>query len=765
MAVVRLAADNRIGLGPSLQTPIAYSSRRWMILVFFLVCLGTGLGLAGDASAQGLLSFAQKQQTTQQPETTPEELQNALGVVIQTLQDDAQRRELLQQLEALKEGAKAAENTNAAGQEQGGLLGALNKAAQASEQINALDFVWIQRTKRAFEAVRDWAQHGGWFNARSHALQIFLWLVAWLVVLSLLVFVGTKAFQAVGWSQRVPRHPRFGLSVAHLVRQILPWALTFFGMLWLLPALATPMAVQAAVLIIIYIGLCGRTLSAAAELVISWFSDGHRRVAAQILLRRTLKPLFAIGALVALSDAIEVARLQPLLNQAMAQWLSDAANLLAAATSAWLVLHNRRPVAHLIRNRSFARRHENNLISDLVRVVARIWAPSTLFAVSCSVVAVVATGVDAAFSRAALCAVLLLGMLLANALLLRHRSQVIRRPIRGSYKNRLLRFAYVLAIFLGWVIFAEIILWVWGYSLQGFGSRTGISPLIGRSLFGLGLTILLAWLLWIFADIAIQRTLHRSGQHSDKSAARAQTVTPMLRNVVFFTIVVITAVVALANLGVNVTPLLAGAGVIGLALGFGAQNLIQDLITGVFIVIEDSIAVGDFIKIGSYMGTVEGLNLRTVRLRDLDAVVHHITYSHIDSIHNMSREFGVALLKIRLPHDMPIDNAVTLMRETAMELRKDSNIGPLIHSPLEMQGIDSFDEGCPILRMRMRTQPEWQWDVGRAFNLLLKQRMERQQMTLGAPRLTVNMVADGGKQYGSSAEAIPEINPSRPGGP
>lgn len=749
-------------------TTIRRGGQSRLFRAVIVLCLCFGLATTGAVSAQGLLSLVQKEKTAEEPppQVTTQEFQDSLGVVIRTLENDQQRQQLLQQLKSLRQGAgSAAAAARDEAPAAGSLLDALSDAAQASENIDALDFVWIQRSRRALKAAKKRIADGDWVLVEAHVLQPVLWLSGWLAAWLLLMWAGKKLFAVLGWGAAMPRRPHLGRSLAHLARQILPWVLTLGAMLWLLRTAGAPSPVRIAVLTVIYIGLCGQVLASVAELVISWFADGHRRVAAQILLRRTLKPLFAVGALVALGGAAGGASMPQVMAPAVAQWLSDVANLLAAGTLAWLVLRNRRPVSHLILNRSYARRKSGTFGGDLLMLLARIWAPSTLFAIGCSIAAVVVAGADGAFARAALCAVLLFGMLIANALLLRHRNQVVQRRVKGDYKRRLVRFAYVLGNFIGWLAFAELILWIWGFSLLGFGPQPGISPLIGRTLFGVGITVLLAWLIWIFADNAIQRALHSSGRRSDKSAARAQTVTPMLRTVVFFTIVIIAAVVGLANLGVNVTPLLAGAGVIGLALGFGAQNLIQDLITGVFIVIEDSIAVGDFIKIGQYMGTVEGLNLRTVRLRDLDAVVHHITYSHIDSIHNMSREFGVALMKIRIPHDMPIDNAVTLMRETAMELRKDPNIGPLIHSPLEMQGIHSFDDGCPILRMRMRTKPEWQWDVGRAFNLLLKQRMERQQITLGAPRLTVSMAADGGQHFGSSSHAVPEINKARPGGP
>ena len=191
--------------------------------------------------------------------------------------------------------------------------------------------------------------------------------------------------------------------------------------------------------------------------------------------------------------------------------------------------------------------------------------------------------------------------------------------------------------------------------------------------------------------------------------------------------------------------------------------------------------IDDFVEINGHMGSVEGLTLRTVRLRDLDGIVHIITFSHIQSIHNMSRQFGIALMRVRVPHGVKVDDVIALVREVADELRQDPMMRHHIWSPLELQGIERFDEGGAILRMRLRTAPVMQWDVARAFNLLLKQRMEVQGLDLGIPRLSVSMegrmgerldraVAEGedydasGRRPGEAGVADPEGDTSARGG-
>src|SRR5690606_13300981 len=190
---------------------------------------------------------------------------------------------------------------------------------------------------------------------------------------------------------------------------------------------------------------------------------------------------------------------------------------------------------------------------------------------------------------------------------------------------------------------------------------------ISMKVVSFGTTLLMAWLVWILTDTAVQHSLGLGGKQ--RTSARALTMLPLIRNVLFVTIAIIALIVALANMGANVTPLLAGAGVIGLAIGFGAQTLVADLITGLFIIIEDSLAIDDYVDVGGHLGTVEALTIRTVRLRDLDGVVHTVPFSEIKSIKNYSRQFGYAMFRWPVPASMPIDEALQQVRSVAKELR------------------------------------------------------------------------------------------------
>ncbi len=284
--------------------------------------------------------------------------------------------------------------------------------------------------------------------------------------------------------------------------------------------------------------------------------------------------------------------------------------------------------------------------------------------------------------------------------------------------------------------------------------REGEGEQISMKVVSFGTTLLVAWLIWILTDTAIQHSLGLGGK--SRPNTRALTMLPLIRNVLFATIAVIALIVALANMGMNVTPLLAGAGVIGLAIGFGAQSLVADLITGLFIIIEDSLSIDDYVDVGGHLGTVEGLTIRTVRLRDLDGVVHTIPFSEIKSIKNYSRQFGYAMFRWPVPASMPIDDAVALVREVAMELRSDPAVYRNLWSPMELQGVESFDNGQAILRFRFKTAPIKQWEVQRAFNLRLRRRLDQAGLELSMPRLNVQL---------SRAPKAKSAEPDEPGTP
>ena len=165
---------------------------------------------------------------------------------------------------------------------------------------------------------------------------------------------------------------------------------------------------------------------------------------------------------------------------------------------------------------------------------------------------------------------------------------------------------------------------------------------------------------------------------------------------------------------------------VGLAIGFGSQALVKDIITGLFILIEDQIAVGDIVDVGKeHSGVVEAISVRTIRLRDQGGIVHTVPFSEVTSIKNMTKDYAYAVVRIGIAYGEDIDRVVEILRGVCDELTADETVGPLILDPFDYQGIDRLDEFSVVLLLRVRTLPGKQFAVGRALNRLIKMAFEK----------------------------------------
>ena len=713
--------------------------------VLVSVCLLAVFAMGGVAGAQSPAVGQMIGPSAEDPPagTEGEELRESLDNVIATLEDAERRGEMLDTLRELR---AALEAGGAESPESGGLLGALSEAFDQVGRADdgretALD-TWRERAGMALEDATSLAEEAEYSELLLLVVDGGTLFGLWVVVIAGAAFLVRRLRSAWGLSRLLPGDPPAWLLAVHFVGRILPWALGF-GVLFGVLQLVVLSPGRVAVVIIAYAALCGRILAAIAELVIALFTLGHRRVGASILRRHAPPRLFVIGAMIGLADAMGSAEVEAMLGADLADLLALSLGALAIILSVGFILRFRRSVQHLVYNRPYHQRRNNSATNEILRFIARFWHIPALLLAAISLMAVVVTEGEPgdALLRGVISVALLAVILVVTRLINHYREQPPLRPRRMRiHQERLEQFGYTVAQLASWTVFAELTLWVWGGSLFGFGQET-FSARIAQAALAVAVTGMLAWLAWILADSAIQRGLASTveGRGRRVNAARVQTITPMIRNVLFTTILVIASIVALANLGVNVTPLLAGAGIIGIAIGFGAQTLVQDLITGMFILIEDSLAIDDFVDVGGQMGTVEGLSLRTVRLRDLDGILHIIPFSQIKAIHNMSRQFGVALIRIQVPHTMPVDDAQSILREVSEELRKDPVVGRHVRGPLELQGVERFEEGAAVLRVRMRTAPVMQWEVARDFNLRLKRRLEQEGLDLATQRISLRM--------------------------
>ncbi|OBY92558.1 mechanosensitive ion channel protein [Pseudomonas sp. AU11447] len=708
---------------------IRYLLRQWLLLC----CLGLGLSVAGPALAAlpGPLAGVTGGGETK---VSDAQLEQSLNQVIKTLENDQQRGDLLKKLKQLRDA------TQKGAEEQGGVLGligdTLGSLEKQFEGANSPMVRWAELFQGAgYELEVRTPSLAEW---PGMILDFALVILIWACVALGLRWIAGRMRKRFGLEGELPQHPKTRDLLLFALRKLGPWLVAFLITVYLSVVLPSSLGKLVA-MVIAYTLVCGTLFSALCVISLSLLSGPHRMRALDILRRRAFRPLWLIGSLAALGEVMHDPRVIESLGMNISLFVGSVANICAALLTALFVLQFRRPIAHLIRNQPLERRLKRRGLSDLVELIGSIWFLPVLVLVGISLFATIVTAGDSSYAlrRALVCAVVAVVAMTVNGLIRRAHQRSARRGARrhAPYIEQLQSFGYTLLHIASLLFFLEIGLRVWGMSLIRFAEGDGSQ--ISLKLFSFGTTLLVAWLVWILTDTAVQHSLGLGGKKS--ANARALTMLPLIRNVLFVTIAVIALIVALANMGMNVTPLLAGAGVIGLAIGFGAQSLVADLITGLFIIIEDSLSIDDYVDVGGHLGTVEGLTIRTVRLRDLDGVVHTIPFSEIKSIKNYSRQFGYAMFRWPVPASMPIDDALALVKEVSGELRTDRTINRAIWSPLEIQGIESFDAGQAILRFRFKTAPIRQWEVQRAFNLRLRQKLDKAGLELSMPRLNVQL--------------------------
>lgn len=264
-------------------------------------------------------------------------------------------------------------------------------------------------------------------------------------------------------------------------------------------------------------------------------------------------------------------------------------------------------------------------------------------------------------------------------------------------------------------------------------SPTGLSAI--GALVSVAITLLLAFVLWLALTSWVEYRLNP--EFSRVPTSREQTLLTLLRNALTVVLLVITLMVTLSELGLNIGPLLASAGVLGLAIGFGAQKLVQDVITGVFIQFENAMNVGDVVTAGPVTGLVEKLTIRSVSLRDFQGVYHLIPFSSVDAVSNFTRDFSQYVLDMGIAYREDIGEAKQAMFDAFDELRRDPEHGPSLMGDLEWFGLDRFGDSAIVLRARIKTLPGKQWGIGRAYNGIVKRIFDERGIEIPFPHTTL----------------------------
>jgi len=223
--------------------------------------------------------------------------------------------------------------------------------------------------------------------------------------------------------------------------------------------------------------------------------------------------------------------------------------------------------------------------------------------------------------------------------------------------------------------------------------------------------------------------------------AREKTLLMLFRNAFTIALAIMIGMLALAQIGVNIAPLLAGAGVLGLAIGFGAQKFVQDIITGIFIQFENIMNEGDVVEVAGLTGVVERLTIRSVSIRSLDGTVHLVPFSSVDAVSNMMKGFSFHVAEVGVAYREDIGEVKAAMQEAFDRLMETDHRFHILE-PLDIHGVTAFGDSAVMVRVRIKTRPGMQWAAGRAYNEILKQVFDRQGIEIPFPHVTLYMGED-----------------------
>ncbi|GET34412.1 hypothetical protein PbJCM13498_32750 [Prolixibacter bellariivorans] len=237
--------------------------------------------------------------------------------------------------------------------------------------------------------------------------------------------------------------------------------------------------------------------------------------------------------------------------------------------------------------------------------------------------------------------------------------------------------------------------------------------------------------------LILRRAARAADQNALETEKRTNTLMGIVRGAGKIIIWIIFLMILLRKFGVDIGPILASAGIVGLAVGFGAQELVRDFISGFFILLEDQIRIGDVAIINGSGGVVEKIELRTITLRDFSGVVHIFQNGKINSLSNMTKEWSAMVFDIGVAYKEDVDQVMNIMKEVGANMQQDDEFKDKILEPIEVVGLDQFGDSALVIKARLKTQPIQQWAVGREYRRRLKIAFDKANIEIPFPHTTI----------------------------
>lgn len=246
------------------------------------------------------------------------------------------------------------------------------------------------------------------------------------------------------------------------------------------------------------------------------------------------------------------------------------------------------------------------------------------------------------------------------------------------------------------------------------------------------------------ANLFIDKLLDRVGKYKEDFEFKKQLITlkSIVKSIVDTIIVAFGVMYILNGLGVDIRPILTAAGVLGVAVGFGAKRFFEDIITGLSLLLEGQIRVGDYVEISGHQGVVEKVDIKLIQIRDTQGRIHYIRNGMVDTVINYTRDYSYYVFDLGVSYSENIDNVINTLKEIDENFRENANAKNYVLAPLEIFGVDNFDDSAVIVKARIKTIPIKQWEVGREFNKYIKEKFDEKGIEIPFPQRTIHMIND-----------------------